>query len=193
MLETSHINSEIYPSVRDSLPDEIKDRGQVRCALWKRAWICCDFPRRDSSSVQATGVCCQRAVEHRALSFKALPRLSLNCSSTAVIETPRSFLKTIAHNLELAANIDHMRDDTSNATPKPCPPQALFMIDRVLPTTRRLVRKSSLQPPWRAERQVHKDQSSSGPTLRGSAGGAKGDKHLPSMASNFSRSVRERD
>jgi hypothetical protein len=30
-------------------------------------------------------------------------------------QTPCSFLKIVAHNLKLAANIDHMRDDTSNA------------------------------------------------------------------------------
>jgi hypothetical protein len=52
---------------------------------------------------------------------------------------------------------------------------------------------SSLQPPFRAEPQVHKDHSSSsGHMLRGSAGGVERDKHLPSNASNFLRSVRER-
>jgi hypothetical protein len=30
------LHAEIYPSVRDSLPDEIKDRGQVR-AMWQWA------------------------------------------------------------------------------------------------------------------------------------------------------------
>ena len=30
----SPLHAEIYPSVRDPLPDEIKDRGQVR-AMWQ--------------------------------------------------------------------------------------------------------------------------------------------------------------
>ena len=40
---------------------------------------------------------------------------SLNRLSAVVTDTPRSFLQIVAHNLKLAANIDHMRDDTSNA------------------------------------------------------------------------------
>jgi len=37
-------------------------------------------------------------------------------------ERGRSFLQIVAHNLKLAANIDHMRDGTSNAPPEPRPP-----------------------------------------------------------------------
>jgi len=36
--------------------------------------------------------------------------------------TPRSVPKIVAHNLKLAADIDHMRDGTSNAPAEPRPP-----------------------------------------------------------------------
>ena len=50
------------------------------------------------------------------------PWPSLNRSLAVVTDTPRSFLQIVAHNLKLAANIDHMRDGTSNAPPEPRPP-----------------------------------------------------------------------
>jgi len=44
------------------------------------------------------------------------------CANSSSIERPRPFLQIVAHNLKLAANIDHMRDDTSNAPSQPRPP-----------------------------------------------------------------------
>jgi hypothetical protein len=47
---------------------------------------------------------------------------SPNRSSAVVTDTPRSFLQIVLHNLKLAANIDHQRDDPSNAPSEPRPP-----------------------------------------------------------------------
>ena len=53
-------------------------------------------------------------------SILAMP--SLNRSSAFVTDTPRSFLQIVLHNLKLAANIDHQRDDPSNMPSEPRPP-----------------------------------------------------------------------
>src|SRR5262249_32640375 len=47
---------------------------------------------------------------------------SLNRSSAVVTDTPRSFPQIVLHNLKLAADIDHQRDDPSHAPSEPRPP-----------------------------------------------------------------------
>jgi|SRR6516164_125113 len=45
----------------------------------------------------------------------------LKRSSAVVAEVLRPGPQIVAHNLKLAANIDHMRDDASNSPSEPCP------------------------------------------------------------------------
>ena len=65
--------------------------------------------------------CLRLAMENGTL-VPGRPWPLVNCSSAVVTETPRSLLSDVAHNLKLAANIDHMRDGTANVPSEPRPP-----------------------------------------------------------------------